>query len=54
MQAIAQAEKVSFFQAIQASLRKLEPSDGSLSNRDIETAIRQLCPPTYITRPSTV
>uniref|UniRef100_B8HN01 Type I restriction enzyme endonuclease subunit n=1 Tax=Cyanothece sp. (strain PCC 7425 / ATCC 29141) TaxID=395961 RepID=B8HN01_CYAP4 len=41
-EAIAQAEKISFFQAIQASLRKLEPSDGSLSNADIETAIRQV------------
>jgi type I restriction enzyme R subunit len=40
--AIAQAEKVSFFQAIQASLRKLEPSDGRLSNRELETAIRQV------------
>ncbi|PZV21442.1 MAG: restriction endonuclease subunit R [Leptolyngbya sp.] len=39
---IAQAEKISFFQAIQASLRKLEPSDGSLSNTEIETAIRQV------------
>lgn len=41
-EAIAQSEKISFFQAIQASLRKLEPSDGSLSNADIETAIRQV------------
>ena len=30
------------FKPIQASLRKLEPSDGGLSNRDIETAIRQV------------
>jgi len=40
--AIAQSEKISFFQAIQASLRKLEPTDGSLSNAEIETAIRQV------------
>ncbi|HEY9877395.1 MAG TPA: type I restriction endonuclease subunit R [Leptolyngbyaceae cyanobacterium] len=39
---IAQAKKISFFQAIQASLRKLEPADGSLSNAEIETAIRQV------------
>ena len=38
----AQSEKISFFQAIQASLRKLEPTDGSLSNVEIETAIRQV------------
>lgn len=41
-EAIAKAETISFFQAIQASLRKLEPSDGSLSNTEIETAIRQV------------
>jgi len=41
-EAIAQSEKISFFQAIQASLRKLEPIDGSLSNVEIETAIRQV------------
>jgi type I restriction enzyme R subunit len=41
-EAIARAEQISFFQAIQASLRKLEPSDGSLSNTEIETAIRQV------------
>jgi type I restriction enzyme, R subunit len=41
-EAIAQAERISFFQAIQASLRKLEPTDGSLSNAEIETAIRQV------------
>lgn len=41
-EAIAQSEAISFFQAIQASLRKLEPADGSLSNADIETAIRQV------------
>lgn len=40
--AIAQAEKVSFFQAIKASLCKLEPDDGSLSSRELETAIRQV------------
>jgi type I restriction enzyme R subunit len=39
---IDRAEEISFFQAIQASLRKLEPTDGSLSNADIETAIRQV------------
>ncbi len=41
-EAIAQGEKISFFQAIQSSLRKLEPTDGSLSNVEIETAIRQV------------
>ncbi len=41
-EAIAQGEKISFFQAIQASLRKLEPSEGGLSNTEIETAIRQV------------
>jgi len=41
-EAQAKAEEISFFQAIQASLRKLEPSDGSLSNAEIETAIRQV------------
>lgn len=41
-EAIAQSEAISFFQAIQASLRKLEPTDGNLSNADIETAIRQV------------
>ncbi|NEQ32588.1 MAG: type I restriction endonuclease subunit R [Leptolyngbya sp. SIO4C5] len=40
--AIARAEQISFFQAIQSSLRKLEPSDGNLSNLEIETAIRQV------------
>jgi type I restriction enzyme, R subunit len=43
--AIAASEKISFFQAIQASLRKLEGGgDGSsgLSNKEIETAIRQV------------
>ncbi len=40
--AIAQSEKISFFQAIQASLSKLEPTDGNLSNIEIETAIRQV------------
>ena len=42
LEAQAHAEEISFFQAIQASLRKLEPSDGSLSNTEIETAIRQV------------
>ena len=41
-EAIAKAEEISFFQAIQASLRKLENSNGNLSNADIETAIRQV------------
>ncbi|MGP1386908.1 MAG: type I restriction endonuclease subunit R [Thainema sp.] len=41
-EAVTKAEEISFFQAIQASLRKLEPSDGSLSNTEIETAIRQV------------
>ena len=43
-EAIAAAEKISFFQAIQASLRKLtgEGEGGNLSNHDIETAIRQV------------
>ncbi|MEI6430162.1 MAG: type I restriction enzyme endonuclease domain-containing protein, partial [Pseudanabaena sp. ELA607] len=42
--AIATSEKISFFQAIQASLRKLtgEGEGGNLSNHDIETAIRQV------------
>lgn len=39
---LREAEKVSFFQAIQASLRKLEPGDGGVSNTEIETAIRQV------------
>ena len=41
-EALAEAEKISFFQAIQASIYKLEPSDGKLSNREIESAIRQV------------
>lgn len=43
-EAIAASEKISFFQAIQASLRKLtgEGESGNLSNHDIETAIRQV------------
>ncbi|WP_299491652.1 HsdR family type I site-specific deoxyribonuclease [Acaryochloris sp. IP29b_bin.137] len=41
-EAMDRAEEISFFQAIQASLRKLEPSDGGLSNVEIETAIRQV------------
>lgn len=43
--AIAASQKISFFQAIQASLRKLEGGgDGGsgLSNKEIETAIRQV------------
>lgn len=43
--AIAASEKISFFQAIQASLRKLEgggDSGSGLSNQEIETAIRQV------------
>jgi type I restriction enzyme, R subunit len=42
MQAIAASELISFFQAIQASLRKLEGGNERLSNREIETAIRQV------------
>jgi type I restriction enzyme, R subunit len=43
-EAIAASERISFFQAIQASLRKLtgEGEGGNLSNHDIETAIRQV------------
>lgn len=41
-EALDRAEEVSFFQAIQASLKKLEPGNGGVSNRDIETAIRQV------------
>jgi type I restriction enzyme R subunit len=42
--AIAASEKISFFQAVQASLRKLEGGggEGRLSNQEIETAIRQV------------
>lgn len=43
--AIAASETISFFQAIQASLRKLEgggDGSGRVSNQDIETAIRQV------------
>jgi type I restriction enzyme R subunit len=40
--AIAASELISFFQAIQASLRKLEGGNEGLSNREIETAIRQV------------
>lgn len=39
---LREAEKVSFFQAILASLKKLEISDGGVSNIEIETAIRQV------------
>ncbi|HEY9866695.1 MAG TPA: type I restriction endonuclease subunit R [Candidatus Obscuribacterales bacterium] len=41
-EALQKAEKVSFFQAILASLKKLEISDGGVSNIEIETAIRQV------------
>jgi type I restriction enzyme R subunit len=41
-EALAQSEKISFFQAIQASIHKLEPQDQSFSNREMETAIRQV------------
>ncbi|WP_353656221.1 DUF3387 domain-containing protein [Geitlerinema sp. P-1104] len=41
-EAIAQSEKISLFQAIQSSLRKLEPSDGSVTSADMESAIRQV------------
>jgi len=42
-EALAASETISFFQAIQASLRKLESSGNSkLNHRDIETAIRQV------------
>jgi type I restriction enzyme R subunit len=41
-EALHQAEKVSFFQAIHASLKKLEPSNGGLSNKEMEIAIRQV------------
>ncbi len=41
--AIAASEKISFFQAVQASLRKLEGGgEDRLSNQEIETAIRQV------------
>jgi type I restriction enzyme, R subunit len=40
--AIASSELISFFQAIQASLRKLDGSNEGLCNREIETAIRQV------------
>lgn len=40
--AIAASELISFFQAIQASLRKLDGSNDLISNREIETAIRQV------------
>ena len=42
-EAMENAVKISFFQAIQASLRKLEgDSEGRGSNREMETAIRQV------------
>ena len=43
-EALAQAETVSFFQAIQASIAKLEPrpDSGSLSDRELDSAVRQV------------
>ncbi|TVQ23097.1 MAG: type I restriction endonuclease subunit R [Leptolyngbya sp. DLM2.Bin15] len=41
-EALSHAEDISFFQAVQAGLRKLDPGDGGLSNVEIETAIRQV------------
>jgi type I restriction enzyme R subunit len=40
--AIAASELISFFQAIQSSLRKLDGSDNGITHREIETAIRQV------------
>ncbi len=40
--ALKKAELISFFQAIQASIYKLEPKDNRLTNHEIETAIRQV------------
>jgi type I restriction enzyme, R subunit len=40
--AIAASELISFFQAIQSSLRKLDGSDNGITHQDIETAIRQV------------
>jgi type I restriction enzyme R subunit len=48
-EAIAQAETISFYQAIQASIRKLEPSDGSLSDRELESAVRQVVDQALVT-----
>lgn len=43
-EALAQAETVSFFQAIQASIAKLEPQPdgGELSDRELDSAVRQV------------
>ena len=41
-EALSRAEAVSFFQAIQGSLKKLESRNGGLSNGEIEMAIRQV------------
>jgi type I restriction enzyme, R subunit len=41
-EAIAASELISFFQAIQSSLRKLDGSDNSITHQEIETAIRQV------------
>jgi type I restriction enzyme, R subunit len=40
--AIAASELISFFQAIQSSLRKLDGSDNGITHQEIETAIRQV------------
>jgi type I restriction enzyme, R subunit len=41
-EAIAASELISFFQAIQSSLRKLDGSDNGITHQEIETAIRQV------------
>ena len=41
-EANAASELISFFQAIQSSLRKLDGSDNSITHQEIETAIRQV------------
>ncbi|ANV88877.1 type I restriction endonuclease subunit R [Picosynechococcus sp. PCC 7117] len=48
-EALGHAEKISLFQAIQASIYKLEPQEGRLSNREIETAIRQVVDQALVT-----
>jgi len=48
-EALEQAEKISFFQAIQASIYKLEPSHGESSSREIESAIRQVVDQALVT-----
>lgn len=40
--ALAASELISFFQAIQSSLRKLDGSDNGITHQEIETAIRQV------------